>query len=128
MAKNKDDDWQDVDPNDDWQDVDISAEVKPVENVAAKSSFADEALQKAKEFGQATVENLSGLGAMAGGTIGGLTAGPPGAIAGAGIGGYAGEAAKNLINRYVEPEKAPKTEMEYLTGPALAGSGAVAGE
>ncbi|MES2355618.1 MAG: hypothetical protein V4568_14710 [Pseudomonadota bacterium] len=66
---------------------------------------------------------------MIGGTIGGVlgtpadvVAGPMGNVAGAAVGGYMGTAAKNLINRYYDPENAPKNMTEVMTQPVTGGA------
>jgi hypothetical protein len=115
-------------PTPSWRDT-----IKPEAPIEAPS-LETRALDKAKEFGRSTIENLPALGAMAGGTIGGVMGSGaagigaiPGSVAGAGLGGYAGEATKNLINTYMQPKQAPKGT-EYLTQPLIAGGGAAAGE
>lgn len=106
---------------DDWIDVPLD---KPTESPPSDSG------DWLSQFGDATLENLPGLGAMAGGILGTT---PPGALlggplGGAALGGYLGAAGKNAYNRFVNPEKAPKTESEYLTDPLGAGLTGATGE
>ena len=82
--------------------------------------------QRAKEmFESSVIDQLPALGAAGGGMVGGLggmgIGTVPGALAGAGIGGYTGKALQNAYNTYVRPELAPKTTTEYLTQPVRSG-------
>lgn len=66
---------------------------------------------------------------MIGGTIGGVLgtpadviAGPMGNVAGAAAGGYLGTATKNLINKYYDPDSAPKNMTDAITQPIVGGA------
>lgn len=83
---------------------------------------------KVRDFADATADSLPAIGGIVGGTVGlpaGTIAGPLGAEAGravgAGIGGYLGKAGQNLYNTHFRPEKTPKSNSEYLTGPVEEG-------
>lgn len=74
--------------------------------------------------GRATVNALPMLGGVAGGILGtpaDVISGPGGNIAGAGIGGYLGTAAKNAINSYIDPDQAPKTLGQAALDPVVGG-------
>jgi hypothetical protein len=73
---------------------------------------------------KSTVDALPMIGGVVGGILGtpaDVIVGPLGNAAGAGIGGYLGTAAKNLINSKFYPEDAPKTMTEVLTQPVVGG-------
>lgn len=83
-------------------------------------SLLDQATSGLKQVGKATVDELPVLGGIAGGILGtpaDFIAGPAGNAAGAGIGGYLGQAAKNAINSYISPEEAPKNVVDAITSP-----------
>lgn len=61
---------------------------------------------------KSAINSLPMVGGVAGGILGtplDAVSGPAGNIVGAGIGGYLGTAAKNLINSYYDPASAPST-------------------
>lgn len=78
-----------------------------------------------KQAGRATVNSLPMLGGVAGGILGtpadALT-GPVGTAVGAGIGGYLGTAAKNMINSYIDPQNSPRTAGEAILDPLVGGA------
>jgi hypothetical protein len=83
---------------------------------------------KEPKFFDGTVKNTIDSLPMIGGAVGGIlgtpadvVAGPMGNVAGAAIGGYVGTAAKNLINRYYDPQSAPKNMTEVLSQPVTGG-------
>lgn len=118
------DEWVDVpldNAKDEWVDVDVNAPAK-------YPSFYDKAMSTGKDFADATVESLPMLGGMVGGTLGAVGVGPLGAVSGAGVGGYLGESAKNLINSYRGSEEAPQDASEYLTRPIEQGANAISAE
>lgn len=73
---------------------------------------------------KSAIDSLPMVGGVAGGILGtpadALT-GPAGTIGGAAIGGYLGTATKNLINKYYDPESAPKTTAQAITQPVVGG-------
>jgi GNAT superfamily N-acetyltransferase len=77
--------------------------------------------EAASDFGEATLEHLPEIGA-------GVGALATKSILGAGVGGFTGKAVQNAIRSFKEPEKAPQTNMEYLTQPAEEGLGAMTGQ
>lgn len=75
-----------------------------------------------------TVKNTINSLPMIGGVVGGIlgtpadaVVGPLGNAVGAGIGGYLGTATKNLINKYYDPESAPKTMGQVIAQPVVGG-------
>ena len=75
--------------------------------------------------GRATVNALPMIGGAVGGVLGtpaDAIAGPLGNMAGAGIGGYLGTAAKNAINSYIDPDQAPKTLGAAVLDPVVGGA------
>ncbi len=72
-----------------------------------------------------TLESLPTAGALFGGTAG-LTAGPLGAIGGAGLGAAAGESIKNIGKKYLLDEAPTRTEL--YSGPAIQALQGAAGE
>lgn len=88
-------------------------------------SMASKASGYLKDLAKGTINELPMIGGMIGGAIGtpaDVISGPMGTVAGAGIGGYLGTAAKNAINSYIAPDKAPKTTMDYVTQPVIDGA------
>lgn len=78
-----------------------------------------------KDAARETVDKLPMIGGVLGGIIGtplDAITGPAGTIVGAGIGGYLGTATKNVINHFIDPEKAPKTNVEAITQPFVGGA------
>lgn len=74
---------------------------------------------------KSTINSLPMIGGVIGGAIGtpaDLVSGPMGTVVGAGIGGSLGAATKNLINRYYDPDAAPKTNTQALVDPMIAGA------
>lgn len=85
---------------------------------SAKPGFMERAVK-------GTIDALPAIGA----TTGAILATPGDAVApglanmaGAYAGGYLGTATKNLINRYYDPESAPKTATEAITSPMVGGA------
>jgi hypothetical protein len=73
---------------------------------------------------KSAIDSLPMIGGVAGGILGtpaDALVGPMGNVAGAAIGGYLGTASKNLINRYYDPQSAPKTAAESITQPIVGG-------
>lgn len=78
-----------------------------------------------EQAARSTVNALPMLGGVAGGILGtpaDLIAGPAGNMVGAGIGGYLGTAAKNMINSYIDPDQAPKTLGSAVVDPIVGGA------
>lgn len=74
---------------------------------------------------KSAIDSLPMLGGVAGGIIGtpaDIVSGPAGNIVGAGLGGFAGTAAKNLINRYYDPASAPQTAGQAVIQPIVGGA------
>src|SRR5579859_7853736 len=115
---------------DDFPEADQNKEFNwdQFEAVSPKQSFASDLTETAQDFGNATIEDLPGIGAMAGGVIGGVSPLPGGALIGAGVGGYTGTAAKNFINTYRNSEEAPQESSDYITEPLESGANAVSGQ
>ena len=73
-----------------------------------------------EQFGRNTVNALPAIGGIIGGAAGtplDAVLGPFGTVAGAGLGATAGASLKNVINSYIDPEQAPKTNTEAITNP-----------
>lgn len=73
---------------------------------------------------KSAINSLPMIGGVAGGILGtpaDAIAGPMGNVVGAGIGGYLGTSAKNLINTYYDPQSAPKTVSDAITQPIVGG-------
>lgn len=72
---------------------------------------------------KSTINSLPMIGGVVGGVLGtpaDAVSGPMGNVVGAGIGGYFGTAAKNLINSYYDPDSVPKTATD-ATAQAISG-------
>ena len=68
--------------------------------------------EKALRFAMGTAESLPAAGATVGAYLGGVSAGPPGAVGGAGLLGMGGEAGKQLMERALGYPDVPQTPEE----------------
>jgi hypothetical protein len=84
----------------------------------------DESPSYLKQAGRGVVDSLPMVGGMIGGLVGtplDVVSGPMGTVGGAVIGGGLGESAKNLINAYLDPDRAPKSLTDAAKDTAGAG-------
>lgn len=93
--------------------------------ISDEPSLSEKIKSGAKYFGKATVNQLPIIGGMVGGALGtpfdALT-GPVGTMAGASLGGVAGQAAKDYLNSYINPKEAPESFSEGMARQAGAGN------
>lgn len=94
---------------------------------SGEPGLLEQGIEQGKEFGNKVVDELPMIGGMTGSFMG-MRAGPVGQMVGAGVGAYTGHAVKNAIHAFSDPEKAPKSDIEYITEPLESGAGAVIGE
>jgi hypothetical protein len=111
-----------------------SAEEKPAFNKnqpyqsAGESSDSDSYLERGKKF---AVEHLPEIGGIAGGILGtpfDLISGPAGSVAGAGLGGAAGQAAKDYLSGYKDDAGNDLTTNQKILRPVTSGGLMAAGE
>lgn len=70
-----------------------------------------------EQFGRDTVNALPAIGGIIGGAVAtpaDVVLGPYGTVAGAGLGAMFGASLKNVINSYIDPQQAPKSDSEAI--------------
>ena len=121
-------------PWDDLPDVEMVAAPEPKKNPWDDLPDAYEPPKERSEMekiGRKIVNELPMIGSVAGGILGtplDAVTGPAGTMAGAALGATLGSATKNLINRYIDPEQAPKTDVQAIVQPLQEGAIGAASE
>lgn len=117
-------------PKFDWDDYDDAPAAAAPAAGASKFNWDDhpDAPDSPGAFdglAKSAIDSLPAVGGVAGGILGtplDAVSGPMGSVVGAAMGGYAGTAAKNLINRYYDPASAPQTQADAMTQPIIGGA------
>ncbi len=117
-----------------WEDYPAAAPVKSAQASGPWSDYANamgsaDNTEGLKQMGRNAVNELPTIGGIAGAALGtpaDVLTGPAGTVAGAGMGGFLGTAAKNLINHYIDPANSPQTTTQAIAQPIMGGMGQAA--